>query len=94
MLNGCGFVFCFFWTDNDESAIATIVIRGATDNIMDDIERAVDDGVNTFKALTKVCVLVFLLLREFIIYFVPRFLYFLNYALFNNIIFLTFRTKS
>ncbi|KAK2147021.1 hypothetical protein LSH36_573g02006 [Paralvinella palmiformis] len=42
-----------FKQDNDESAIATIVIRGATDNIMDDIERAVDDGVNTFKALTK-----------------------------------------
>lgn len=35
--------------------MATIVIRGSTDNIMDDIERAVDDGVNTFKALTKVC---------------------------------------
>merc|ERR1719411_2244683 len=29
------------------------MIRGATENIMDDIERAVDDGVNTFKALTK-----------------------------------------
>lgn len=34
-----------------ESKIATIVIRGSTDNIMDDIERAVDDGVNTYKAL-------------------------------------------
>lgn len=29
--------------------ISTIVIRGATDNYMDDIERAIDDGVNTFK---------------------------------------------
>jgi len=35
------------------SAISTIVIRGATDNYMDDIERAIDDGVNTFKGLTK-----------------------------------------
>ncbi len=35
--------------------MSTIVIRGATDNIMDDIERAIDDGVNTFKALCKVC---------------------------------------
>ena len=25
----------------------------ATDNIMDDVERAIDDGVNNFKALTK-----------------------------------------
>jgi T-complex protein 1 subunit theta len=40
--------------DKEESPIATIVIRGSTENIMDDIERAVDDGVNTFKALTKV----------------------------------------
>lgn len=41
-------------TDAEESAISTIVIRGSTDNVMDDIERAIDDGVNTFKALTKV----------------------------------------
>ncbi len=43
-----------FRQDKDESAISTIVIRGSTDNIMDDIERAVDDGVNNFKALTRV----------------------------------------
>ncbi|XP_037080623.1 T-complex protein 1 subunit theta-like [Pollicipes pollicipes] len=36
-----------------ESRIATVVVRGATDNMMDDVERAVDDGVNNFKALTK-----------------------------------------
>jgi T-complex protein 1 subunit theta len=40
---------------NDKtSRVATIVLRGSTENAMDDIERAVDDGVNTFKALTKV----------------------------------------
>ncbi|BFZ24873.1 hypothetical protein BsWGS_27912 [Bradybaena similaris] len=42
-----------FKQDKKESPIATIVIRGSTENIMDDIERAIDDGVNTFKALTK-----------------------------------------
>lgn len=31
-----------------------MVIRGSTDNLMDDIERAVDDGVNTFKVLVRV----------------------------------------
>lgn len=36
-----------------ESRIATILIRGATDNYMDDIERAIDDGVNTFKCLSR-----------------------------------------
>ena len=55
------------WTDKEDSAISTIVIRGATDNIMDDVERAVDDGVNTFKALTKVGVCVCLCICDFII---------------------------
>ena len=41
-------------TDKEESAITTIMIRGSTDNIMDDMERAINDGVNTFKALTRV----------------------------------------
>jgi len=36
-----------------ESRISTIVIRGATDNYLDDIERAINDGVNTFKGLTR-----------------------------------------
>lgn len=49
-----------FSQEAKESRIATIVIRGSTDNYMDDIERAVDDGVNTFKALTKVCSNVYL----------------------------------
>jgi len=41
-------------TESENSPIATIVIRGATDNIMDDIERAIDDGVNAYKVLAKV----------------------------------------
>ena len=39
-----------------DSAISTVVVRGATDNYMDDIERAVDDGVNTFKGLCRVSI--------------------------------------
>lgn len=42
-----------FRSEGTESRIATIVIRGSTDNYMDDIERAIDDGVNTFKGLTR-----------------------------------------
>lgn len=42
-----------FKQDEKESRIATIIIRGATDNFMDDIERAIDDGVNNFKALSR-----------------------------------------
>jgi len=42
-----------FRQEGSESKIATIVIRGSTENYMDDIERAVDDAVNTFKGMTK-----------------------------------------
>ncbi|KAG0169600.1 T-complex protein 1 subunit theta [Apophysomyces sp. BC1034] len=37
----------------DKSRTTTIVIRGATQNHMDDIERAIDDGVNVIKAVTR-----------------------------------------
>lgn len=33
--------------------MATIVIRGSTTGLMDDVERVIEDGVNTFKALTR-----------------------------------------
>lgn len=45
-------VTCFTQSD-EHSPINTIVIRGSTLNVMDDVERAVDDGVNVFKAITK-----------------------------------------
>lgn len=35
------------------SQVATVVLRGATQNALDDAERAVDDGVSVVKALTK-----------------------------------------
>uniref|UniRef100_A0A8C9Z0C8 T-complex protein 1 subunit theta n=1 Tax=Sander lucioperca TaxID=283035 RepID=A0A8C9Z0C8_SANLU len=36
-----------FKHEKEDGLISTVVIRGSTDNLMDDIERAVDDGVNT-----------------------------------------------
>lgn len=42
-----------FAQDKDDSRLSTIVVRGATQNVLDDVERAIDDGVNVFKALTK-----------------------------------------
>lgn len=44
---------CIFKQVNETSKISTIIIRGATENIMNDVERAVEDGINTYKALTK-----------------------------------------
>lgn len=31
------------------NSISTVVLRGSTNSILDDLERAVDDGVNTYK---------------------------------------------
>lgn len=42
-----------FRNEGKDGRIATIIIRGSTDNYMDDIERAIDDGVNNFKGLTR-----------------------------------------
>uniref|UniRef100_A0A2D4FVK7 T-complex protein 1 subunit theta n=1 Tax=Micrurus corallinus TaxID=54390 RepID=A0A2D4FVK7_MICCO len=42
-----------FKHEKEDGAISTIVIRGSTDNLMDDVERAIDDGINTFKVLTR-----------------------------------------
>ena len=39
--------------ESADSAVNTILVRGATENLMDDVERAIDDGVNNFKVLTK-----------------------------------------
>jgi len=42
-----------FRQENEATRTATLVIRGATQNHLDDIERAVDDGVNVVKAITR-----------------------------------------
>lgn len=33
--------------------VATVVLRGSTDQFLDDVERAVDDGVNSYRALGR-----------------------------------------
>ncbi|KUL85789.1 hypothetical protein ZTR_07351 [Talaromyces verruculosus] len=38
---------------NTVTRTATIVLRGATQNHLDDVERAIDDGVNVVKAITR-----------------------------------------
>ena len=40
-------------TQGEKSRTATIVLRGATSNHLDDLERAIDDGVNVIKSLMK-----------------------------------------
>lgn len=42
-----------FRNDDEDSSIATIVLRGATMNLLDDMERAIDDAVNVARVLCK-----------------------------------------
>lgn len=42
-----------FRRDEEENKMATIVLRGSTINLLDDLERAIDDGVNTIKVLCR-----------------------------------------
>ncbi|KTW30941.1 T-complex protein 1, theta subunit [Pneumocystis jirovecii RU7] len=42
-----------FRQENESTKTATIVLRGATQNYLDDLERAIDDGVNLVKAVIK-----------------------------------------
>ncbi|KAI8929581.1 chaperonin Cpn60/TCP-1 family [Entophlyctis helioformis] len=42
-----------FRQDDETTKTATIVLRGATQNSLDDLERAIDDGVNVIKAVTR-----------------------------------------
>jgi len=39
--------------DKDKTNIATIVLRASTFNMLNDVERAIDDGVNTVKAMGR-----------------------------------------
>lgn len=47
-------VFDVLLLEQEGSAVSTIIVRGSTDNIMDDTERALDDGINTFRTMAKV----------------------------------------
>ena len=42
-----------FRRDEDENKLATIVLRGSTHSLLEDAERAIDDGVNTVKSAVK-----------------------------------------
>ena len=39
--------------EEDDSRLSTIVIRSATEQALDDLERAIDDGINTYKVLGR-----------------------------------------
>jgi len=42
-----------FRNESEDSSLATLVVRASSGNILDDIERAIDDGVNAYKSLIR-----------------------------------------
>jgi len=46
-------VTIFEQADNNDTQIATVVLRASTKNLLNDLEKAVDDGVNCIKAVCK-----------------------------------------
>jgi len=50
---GSRIITVFSQDEGDASGIATVVLRASTDNLLNDVERAIDDGVNICKAMGK-----------------------------------------
>jgi len=42
-----------FRRNTDDCKLSTIILRGSTKNILEDIERAIDDAVNVFRSVIK-----------------------------------------
>lgn len=40
-----------FKRESDTCNLSTIILRGSTKNLLDDVERAIDDGVNIYRGL-------------------------------------------
>lgn len=38
---------------DEDTAISTIIIRASTENVLNDVERAIDDGIHAVKSLTE-----------------------------------------
>jgi T-complex protein 1 subunit theta len=44
---------CVFCNEAEDSKLSTIIVRASTQNILDDLERCIDDAVNVFKGLIR-----------------------------------------
>lgn len=53
LLNILNFEVVIFDKKGESGRIATIIVRGSSQSLLDDMERAIDDAVNTYKALTR-----------------------------------------
>jgi len=46
-------IVVFEQPEKETSVVSTIIVRGSTNNVMNDLERAIDDGVNVVRQMTK-----------------------------------------
>lgn len=44
---------CIFRSDHDGDQISTLVVRASTQNVLDDVERGIEDAVNSFRVAMK-----------------------------------------
>ena len=51
--------------DASAGAVSTVVLRASTDQLLDDLERAIDDGVNTYKVLPPALLFTVLILSAY-----------------------------
>ena len=42
-----------FKRNTDDCKLSTIILRGSTRNILEDVERAINDGVNVFRSIVR-----------------------------------------
>ena len=42
-----------FKRNTEDCKLSTIILRGSTKNVLEDVERAIDDGVNVFRSLVR-----------------------------------------
>ena len=42
-----------FEKSNEDARLCTLLLRGATTTLLDDMERSIDDGINTFRVMLK-----------------------------------------
>lgn len=44
---------CVITREEEDNKLATIIVRGSSNSMLEDSERAIDDGVNTYKNMTR-----------------------------------------
>lgn len=74
-MNDCVMQVTIVRNEEGGNSVSTVVLRGSTDSILDDLERAVDDGVNTYKVGFVDCLTFFSYHSDVFVVFVELFIW-------------------